>query len=169
MICELCNKNKATVYLKEVMDGNEKELFVCDECAGKDESGGLSPMGMADFLFGIGVKNKVTASISDKDEKSCPQCHMRKSDFNKSSRMGCADCYDVFEEELQPMLAVMHKKFKHTGKVPGNEKLALSIERLENDLAKAIEIQDFETAAVIRDNIIAAKESNEQQSEVISL
>lgn len=73
------------------------------------------------------------------------------------SRMGCEHCYKVFENELQPMLAMMHKNFQHKGKVPQNAKVAISVERLEQDLNAAIEVQDFEKAAVIRDNIAIIK------------
>ena len=156
MICELCEKSEATVYLKQFINGIEKELFVCEKCAGKHEFEIPSPMGMSDFLFGVGV-NKVMPSESPKDEKSCSNCHMRKSDFNKSSRMGCEHCYEVFEDELRPMLAVMHKSYKHKGKVPANAKVALSLERLEMDLESAIETQNFEKAAEIRDSITALK------------
>ncbi len=157
MICELCNLNEATVYLKQVINGSEKELFVCEECSGQHEFEIPSSMGMGDFLFGVGVKNKAAVTEPAKDEKSCPHCHMRKSDFNKRSRMGCEHCYKVFENELQPMLAMMHKNFQHKGKVPQNAKVAISVERLEQDLNAAIEVQDFEKAAVIRDNIAIIK------------
>ncbi|MCK5528536.1 MAG: UvrB/UvrC motif-containing protein [Kiritimatiellae bacterium] len=157
MICELCNLSEATVYLKQVIDGSEKELFVCEECSGKHSPEISSPMGMSDFLFGVGVKNSVKAEAPVKDEVSCSHCHMRQSDFTKRSRMGCEHCYDVFKEELQPMLAMMHKGYQHKGKVPQNAKLAMSLESLELDLATAIESQDFEKAALIRDSIAATK------------
>ena len=158
MICELCNLNEATVYLKQVINGSEKELFVCEECSGQHELEVPLSMGMGDFLFGVGVKNNAEASSPSKAEKTCPQCHMRKSDFNKSSRMGCTHCYEVFENELQPMLAMMHKQFQHKGKVPLNAKISISLERLEHDLKAAIKSQDFEKAAEIRDKITVVKE-----------
>lgn len=157
MICELCNLNEATVYLKQFINGVEKELFVCEECSGQHEFEMPFAMGMGDFLFGVGVKNNVAESASAKDEKSCPHCHMRKSDFNKRSKVGCEHCYEVFENELQPMLAMMHKSSQHNGKVPLNEEVAIGLERLERDLNAAIEVQNFEEAAVIRDNIAAVK------------
>lgn len=157
MICELCNINTATVYLKQVINGSEKELFVCEECSGLHELDIPSSMGMGDFLFGVGVKNKVADTAPTTDEKTCPHCHMRKSDFNKRSRMGCAHCYEIFEDELRPMLAMMHKNFQHKGKVPLNAKRAISLDSLKHDLKEAIEVQDFEKAAEIRDNIAAVK------------
>ena len=160
MICELCNLNKATVYLKQVINGSEKELFVCEECSGQHEFEVPSSMGMGDFLFGVGVKNKVAASSAVKDEKTCSHCHMRKSDFNKRSRMGCEHCYEVFEDELEPMLAMMHKNFQHNGKVPVNAEISISLKRLEHDLKAAIEVQNFEKAAEIRDNIAVVKEAD---------
>jgi protein arginine kinase activator len=167
MICELCNKNEATVHLKQVLNGEENELFVCQECSGKQELDVLSSMGMSDFLFGVGVKNKINTSAPEKDEKSCSHCHLRKSDFNKRSRMGCEHCYDVFADELQPMLAMMHKSFQHNGKIPPNEKMNISLERLEIDLQGAIDVQDFEKAAVIRDDILAIKASGSIDTSVI--
>ncbi len=160
MKCEMCNVNEATIYLKQVVDGDEKELFVCEECANKHKVELPSSIGLGDFLFGVGVSSQpLVVEKEEKSEKSCPHCHLRLSDLNKKSRVGCEHCYEVFADELKPMLESMQKGFVHSGKVPVSERYAIKIRQLEQNMARAIERQDFEQAAVIRDNIMAIKES----------
>ena len=87
----------------------------------------------------------------------CPQCNFTQADFKKSGRLGCAACYQTFAEGLEGLLKSMHKGTRHSGKVPESlrrkrdysEQLSL----LQKQLAKAIETENFETAAQLRDEI----------------
>ncbi len=51
-------------------------------------------------------------------QKRCPACGFCESDFVKTLRMGCAQCYEVFEPELSTFLPKMHFRTTHVGKVP---------------------------------------------------
>ena len=35
MLCQNCNKNEATTYYKETINGQTRELHLCPECAAK--------------------------------------------------------------------------------------------------------------------------------------
>ena len=157
MICEICNKKKATVHLKQVINGLEKELFVCEDCSKEYGFEIPTPSEMSDFLFGIGVEK---VKMPEPPEKSCPHCHMRHSDFSKRSRLGCSHCYETFADELQPMLKSMHKGMRHIGKFPVKDKVSKNIASLEKALAATVKAQNFEKAAEIRDHIRAIKKSN---------
>jgi protein arginine kinase activator len=87
----------------------------------------------------------------------CPRCGFAQADFKKSGRLGCPECYKTFAEGLAGLLKTMHKGTRHMGKAP--EALKLSRETadrlryLQKKLAKAIEAEDFELAANVRDEI----------------
>ena len=151
MMCELCNEKGATVHFKQILNGQEREMGICEACARKHGFDVQSPLAMTDFLFGIGVQEAPEATL----EKSCPVCHMRHSDFQKSSRMGCPQCYDTFAEQLLPMLASMQRGPQHQGKVPASARMQRDITNLRIAIDKAVEDQDFEQAAVLRDQIHA--------------
>ena len=150
MLCEICKENQATVHFKQVCNGDVKEMAICVECARKSGFDVHSPVAVTDLLFGIGFGEAVEESA---DERACPACHMRPSDFRKNSRLGCPDCYDSFCDELQPMLREMHKNLKHRGKVPAGERVSLDRTKLERELARAVADQNFEEAAVLRDRL----------------
>ncbi|MBT3193235.1 MAG: hypothetical protein HN341_11835 [Verrucomicrobia bacterium] len=151
MKCESCHNGEATVQVKQVADGEVKEAFLCAACA--EKSGLKSPAAMADFLFGAGSPAKVGAKPGAL--KSCPVCHMRGTDFQKSSRLGCERCYETFADELQPMIEDMHRSLKHAGKTPAREQTRAEVVALEAQLRHAVDLQAFEEAARIRDQIRA--------------
>lgn len=162
MKCEMCNKNEAVVHFKQVINGDVKEIFTCQECAsghGIDiSSGGINiktPEGLGDFLFG----NSPAAVPSDPSqaEPQCKACGMKMSDFRKLSRLGCGRCYDFMLDELFPSIESMHEDIIHLGKVPRKELKSMEIAMLEEDLEGAVSAQNFELAAKIRDRISKAK------------
>jgi protein arginine kinase activator len=87
----------------------------------------------------------------------CPRCGFSQADFKKSGRLGCPDCYKTFAEGLSGLLKTMHKGTRHIGKAP--EALRASRENtdrlkmLQKRLAKAIDDENYETAASLRDEI----------------
>jgi protein arginine kinase activator len=154
MKCEICGQHEGTVPVKQVVNGVVKETVVCQECAQKISSELESPLGMMDFLFGVGAKPE--AGPGD-DDLACADCGMKRRDFRKSSRLGCARCYTTFAEDLKPMLAAMHRGVEHVGKIPATEKATAQIRSLQTALQQAVARQDFEEAARLRDAIRVLK------------
>ncbi len=149
MLCELCNKAPATVAIKQVADGEVRELFVCDACARK--ANGEEPENLlVELLFGAAFA--VGAEVV---ESRCPSCGLTHKEFRKLSRLGCASCYDHFARELAPLLRDMHRGEKHVGKVPGRQHQAMARARLEAALRAAVASQRFEEAARLRDELRA--------------
>ena len=87
----------------------------------------------------------------------CPHCGFTQADFKKSGRLGCPECYQTFVEGLEGLLKSMHKGTRHVGKVPEvlrhSRESADRLKGLQKKLAKAIAEEDFEQAAVIRDDL----------------
>lgn len=105
-----------------------------------------------------------TPNTQYKDE-SCPVCRTRLSELAKTGKAGCSNCYTVFRPQLEYMLGRIHANTQHTGKVSESAgerlKLKKEIESLKQALQAAIAGQNFEQAAVLRDQIKAleAKEA----------
>src|SRR6185436_10107948 len=89
----------------------------------------------------------------------CPQCGFSQADFKKSGRLGCPECYKTFAEGLSGLLKTMHKGTRHIGKTPEalrqTRETVDRLKSLQKKLAKAIEGEDYETAAALRDEIKA--------------
>jgi protein arginine kinase activator len=153
MKCEICKTGEATVHFKQVCNGSVKEMYACEKCAADNGFDAQSPLSMTDLLFGTREQaEKVPAP-----EKTCPVCGMRRRDFRKNSRLGCAACYETFAEELMPLLAAMQKGCRHVGKTPAGELIGAEAAALQQALEKAVAVQDFEEAAQLRDRIRALK------------
>ncbi|MBM4142362.1 MAG: excinuclease ABC subunit B [Lentisphaerae bacterium] len=149
MLCDVCKKKPATVHFKEACNGQIREMHVCEECAVQSGLDAGAPVSLADLLFGAAAKPP-PESLPD---KSCPNCHMRQRDFSKTSRLGCARCYDAFREEMRPMLDGMQKGRQHVGKVPARVRCAQSAAVLRRRLDTAVAAEKFEEAAHLRDRI----------------
>lgn len=154
MICERCKEREATVHLTQVIDGAIKKLHLCEDCATKSGFDIHGPISITDILLGMGVQKDAGASSA---ERSCPRCHMRRTDFKKTGRFGCAECYTAFAEELPPLLKAMHRADHHVGKVPQKErervKASTELAVLQADMEKAVASENFEEAARLRDAI----------------
>ena len=144
-------ENEATVHFATNADGQMKKIDLCEECA--KEQGVTDPKGfaLADLLLGV------TEMESDSGELECPMCGFAQADFKKSGRLGCSDCYTTFAEPLEGMLKQMHKGTQHVGKVPKALRQEMDFtkhrQQLEKQLNKAIETEDYEQAALVRDQL----------------
>lgn len=153
MFCECCQKQEATIHVTQVVNDKSRELHLCQSCA---ESNGLKVqdmMSLPEVLFGMGGQGEEASDGG----RSCPRCHMRAGDFRKTGRLGCSHCYESFSEELEPMLAAMHKGTRHCGKVPRGERArhdnTTRLDDLRKQLAAAVKKENFEEAARLRDLI----------------
>ena len=159
MICELCKEREATVHLTQVVDGVIKKMHLCEECSTKSGFDVNGPVSITDILLGMGIEKEPAGA----GERSCPRCHMRRTDFKKMGRFGCADCYTAFAEELPPLLKAMHRSDRHTGKVPAREQTRVRASEELADLQKrmdaAIASENFEEAARLRDQIQSCRQA----------
>ena len=110
---------------------------------------------IADLLTGL------VDSLTHTDEErvghvQCPRCGLLYSQFKETGRLGCAECYTAFQFQLRPLLRRIHGDTRHRGKTPVRgpaESGARQIQRLHDELQRAVEREEFERAASIRDDI----------------
>jgi len=154
MVCDVCKNNQATVFLTQIVDGKMQKVNLCEACS--KEKGVTDPTGfaLADLLLGLGAAQEIEKGASG---QRCPACGFSQADFKKTGRLGCSVCYDTFAEGLGSLLKAMHKGTSHVGKVPA--RLLKSLERdarikqIRRDLDKAVAEENYETAALLRDQL----------------
>jgi protein arginine kinase activator len=156
MLCCICKAKEATVHLTQIAGEKMQKVDLCEECAktkGVNDPTGFS---LADLLLGLGASQEIEQASGGSDVR-CAKCGFTQSDFKKSGRLGCAECYQTFSDALDGLLKTMHKGTRHVGKAPEALKqtrdLSERLKTLQKRLAKAIEAEDFEQAAVLRDEI----------------
>jgi len=160
MYCEECKQKPAAVHLTQVYNGNIIQSHLCEECAAKkggfifDPGNKFSIPNLLSSIFGssYGMDPNVTADI-----KTCPGCGMNFNDIRKTGKLGCSQCYQLFAKEMEPTLRRIHGNSQHIGKIPsrGGEKVLLrkQLDHLKNRLQEAVNSEEYEKAAEIRDNI----------------
>jgi len=156
MQCSICKEKPATVHLTRIVDDKMQKLDLCEDCAKAKGVNDSVIFPMADIMLGLGVSQELDPSAAGVELK-CPRCGFSQADFKKSGRLGCVECYKTFAEGLAGLLKTMHKGTRHVGKAP--EALRQSREQvdrlklLQKKLAKAVEDENYEGAATLRDEI----------------
>jgi len=156
MLCDICNKNPATVHLTEIVDDQMTELHLCEECARQKSIQMEQQFGLSDLLAGLAEFEK-PALQKEAVLLKCSNCDLTYTDFKKIGRLGCSECYSTFKKYLGPLLKRIHGSSLHLGKSPLKVTKALKkkidLSSLRYELQKAIEREAFEEAAKIRDQI----------------
>lgn len=155
MVCDICAVNPATVHLTEIVDEQMTELHLCEECAKTKSMDMEQQFGLADLLAGLSDVSKTLVEDKEIIKLKCPNCGISYEDFRKMGRLGCSECYNSFRKYLAPLLKRIHGSSKHYGKIP----LAIilpaqakpELAELKAKLEKAIQDEEFEEAARIRD------------------
>lgn len=151
--CDECGKGEATVHYTQVTkDQGIKEVHLCQECAEKQGEKPAAQVSLAELLSGLKeLEGRAQPG------KVCPQCGLCFPNFRKTGKLGCGQCYEQFASELDPIITRMHGGTSHIGKGPvvfherktTVEKLA----RYRRELSEAIEREEYEEAARLRDRI----------------
>lgn len=158
MLCQHCKKNEATTVVKTMINGKYAEYRLCPECAHELGYDTMFPDFASDFggLLSSFFSNALPA-ISG--AAHCDTCGSTLNDIKRTGKVGCANCYDTFFSELMPTIRSVHGNTEHKGKRPGaieytvNEEEPDKIAQLKEQLKKAIEDENFERAAQLRDEI----------------
>ncbi len=162
MLCQSCEKKQATTHIKTILNGELKEYRLCSECAKKYGYGSfLGDTGFdLDKLFGSFLDGIGTTKM----KKRCQLCGSSFEDIAKSGKVGCAECYDTFYEELLPSVRRIHGRTAHTGKLAHSAgtgvKIRNELAKCRAELEQAIKAQEFEKAAELRDRIRELEKNN---------
>lgn len=156
MLCEKCCKNPATTHIKTAINGKFTELSLCGYCAaeaGYNSFAGSTFSGILASMLGQSLK-----SSSSVTARRCQCCGAAFADIAESGKVGCANCYNEFGEELLPYLKRIHGSVHHNGKNPGNNQLIIkdksnTVSELKVKLANLVAAEKYEEAAVVRDEI----------------
>ncbi len=159
--CDLCGKGEGTMRVRQLdKDGRATEIMICGECA---------------RLRGLGEVEKLKANVAEiiTDLKTridegdakliCQTCGLSYADFKKQGRLGCAECYTSFHDQLLPLIRRIHDAVQHVGRTAsGGRKqaqLKMNLQKLRDALSGAIQDEDYEKAAALRDQLKRTEES----------
>ena len=182
MLCQHCNQNEATTHIKQNINGEKQEMHLCSECA--KELGVMDEFrfpSMSEFFGDSFLGNFLGAGVSAMNSLAgvdrCNTCGSSFNDIVKGGHIGFSDCYEKFEDKLEPSIRKIHGKTKHIGKFvtysedetaekPKEKETPKpkvnTLDSLKEQLKDAIKEQRFEDAAVLRDKIKAMTEDTNE-------
>ena len=160
--CQRCAK-AATLHITEVDEGDVRALHLCEGCAQEY----LARVGVGEVEEELPFPADEDDSDDDEIEAAdefedpglgaCPNCGITFKEFRKQGRLGCPQDYLVFAEALAPLLENIHGETEHIGKcprrAPEGSRDQYELIRLRNELQTAVEAEDYEKAAQLRDRI----------------
>lgn len=172
MNCQICNKNEATIHLTEITNGLRTEMHICEHCAAEQEITIKNQVSVNELL-----SNLLASQPSDDEmlgtsgqKTSCPHCGFTLTAFTKEAVLGCPYDYEIFEKAFLPLIKKAHDgKTVHCGKIPSktplDAKKQIELLNLRQQLDEAIQSEDYETAAKLRDKIAKKTEDRGQRTE----
>jgi len=164
MLCDDCQDKPAEVHLTSIEAEEMRSIHLCLACAARkglsgnptaDSPGEKPPL--VDFLAQLGTPGP--RSVAPESSEPCPFCGISASDFRRTGRVGCSQCYVHFETQLRGLLRRIHGSSQHAGKLYIAEGTEVSdrlarISSMRRRLKRAVDTEDFETAAELRDRIL---------------
>ncbi|MBQ5538341.1 MAG: UvrB/UvrC motif-containing protein [Treponema sp.] len=164
MLCDLCKKGNAVIFLERKGPDGLQKICLCDECA--RERGITANQVATDqknvaFVFKE-LMDKLSGTGPD-FERLCPGCGKSLGDIKRFGVAGCPECYTVFTEEIRAALESHKFVVNYTGSLPKRLKdfrNALTDRAdLQAKLEKAVSEENYEKAAVYRDFLRALEKS----------
>jgi protein arginine kinase activator len=157
MLCDSCKERDALVHLTTIENNAVHQLHLCERCAaerGVETTVAAPKHPLGEFLQAVHQQTATTSS----DGARCSFCNTTMADFRATGRWGCARCYSNFEAGIRELLRRVHGNHRHVGRTyhaPMSETLEHSavLGELKDRLRRAIESEQFEVAAGLRDRI----------------
>lgn len=175
MLCEQCEKRPATVHWTQIVNGDKSETHLCQVCAGEESEFEmiLEPsFSIHDLLSGFFSHGPSRRLRNEFKQQQCSFCGQTYRDVAQTGLLGCPQCYDTFQPALDPLVQRIQGHNQHRGRTPaavtpdegptGDENRKVSragraaqseIQRLRQEMRRAVDEEAFEEAAKLRDQI----------------
>lgn len=155
MLCQHCKKQTATVHLTDLVKGEKRERHLCESCASQEGVVVKQHVSVPDLLNSFLMSQ---SGVQEMARLRCPDCGMTFIEFRSQGLLGCPNDYEVFGEALGSVIErAQEGKTHHIGKTPGQPMEVNSTERerlsLQRELRDAVENEDYERAARLRDRL----------------
>jgi protein arginine kinase activator len=160
MQCDHCGERPAAIHLTQIVNDSVTTVHLCEQCAaekGVQTGATVAKFPLSDFLASMGKGASSQLPVGD-DPAECTSCGGTLQDFRDTGRLGCPECYRAFGSHLRDLLRRLHGSSQHVGeqyvaaKASGTAE-APTVAELRDQLRRAVESENFELAADLRDRI----------------
>ena len=168
----------------KMVNGQIEDYHVCEECAAglstyaakimKNAQADLKSTAhlLSDLIKGQEEGTTIPSGKSSRNaplDIECPHCGLDFARYRQTYMLGCPHCYDAFGEPLEVDLIRIHGASIHTGgRTHTQEKLAdfqSRIKTLKHELDDAVQHEDFDLAAQLRDELRELQDAGTAEKE----
>ncbi len=162
MICQHCGKRDAVTHVTQITEGEAKQVGLCEVCALEKGIEVKAPVSGEALLGGFLATIWKGADLEAHEMVAsgpCSGCGATFTDFKETGRFGCAQCWRTFEPAVRILLRRYHGSTHHVGRAPSGRALTEEFspqeaaDQLREQLRQAVESEDFEMAAQLRDRL----------------
>ena len=176
------------MFLTQIVNGKMSEMALCEECA--KARGLFDPQSLtfSEKFFPEELKRQMDrivqqlsgggseperrqpAAVEGRDViTACPVCRFTLEDYRRTGRLGCPDCYTFLAAELDSCSGAQAEDDAEAEQETAPENPMPRAQRptvanLSDELQRAVEREDYELAAHLRDQI-KAFENNQNPTE----
>jgi len=160
MICDICKENEASVHFTSFHGGAVTKMHICHSCA---VNMGVFDGNMQEKPFDILGKFLSALALPEVvSDQSCPECGKKLSEFRENGKLGCPRCWEAFRENLEPLLKKLHGRASHKIKARSLNGKNMRVMALQKKLQEAVDKEEYEDAAKIRDEIKGLKKGGKK-------
>jgi protein arginine kinase activator len=168
MLCQICNKNQASVHITEIARGQRGEgsqggpqptveqKHICEPCSQSLKIPHL-PVSSKGVVNIWKLLQQSAQKAREESGLACPHCGMTLAEFRSKGRLGCPHDYEIFRAHLDPLLQKVHNASQHVGRgssaSPADVQRRERLTHLRTQLETAIKEEAYEHAARLRDEI----------------
>jgi len=161
--------------MTQIINGEKKEIYLCQSCAAQaGNTSGIPYISEMSISFDNFFQGLLETFFTHQKQKlgepdhaggQCARCGLTYADFRNTGRLGCGQCYDAFREQIAGIFKSIQAGQSHEGKLPKRTGVQLGRKKriltLQSALAKAVEKEEYEEAAILRDEIRAIQSNAE--------
>jgi protein arginine kinase activator len=158
MVCQICMKHSAVYHVQKIMSSKTVLIHLCKECADQTLEEELTN-GFDDKLHNL-LEGLIRSKDNDKRSTvhlKCQFCGTALRDVQNNKPMGCPHCYTTFSEYLMKETGLDGQAFS---KQRYSNRVIKGLNTMKKELKEAIEAEDFEKAASLRDKIRQFEKEN---------
>lgn len=156
MKCEICGVRDAKGIFAMITNGHKAARHICPECMQEVRRPG-----------GYTVMLSLLSAVDGYENVTCPNCGRTAAEFTRTGRVGCKECYGAFCEVLEPVLRQMNGTSVPAHEEAGAEdppaKPVKRIDQLREAMFAAVNAEEYERAAKLRDEIRALQAQEEAE------
>ena len=126
MLCQNCGQNVANVKYTQIINGEKRQMNLCQICAKKlgidDISFNMPSIDFSNFLGSMFDENisDFFPTLIKPETLLCDKCGSSYEDFSETGKFGCDECYNTFTNKIDKLLKNIHGVNRHVGRMSKN-------------------------------------------------